>query len=147
MFPLKILYTSLKSLSILKVCAQVTVPRYKKYSSKGREPTPLIAFSMVCHGLSQNTKNHQLNSYRNVILGKPYSEVCDNIVVKMIYEPYALLRLDRLKFKNGRMDVPETPVSKYLSLNQISLNSEVVQTFLEHNHISHVDIEREGVNT
>ena len=62
-----------------EICAQVTVPRYKKYSSKGKEPTTLIAFNMVCHGLSQNANNHQLNSYRDVIVGKPYSKICDNI--------------------------------------------------------------------
>ena len=120
------------------------MPRYKKYSSKGNEPTTLIAFNMVCHGLSQNANNHQLNSYRDVIVGKPYSEVCDNIVVKMIYEPYAIYRRDRLKFKNGRMDVPDTPISMYLNLKKISLYSEMVQTFVEHNHISHVDIARKG---
>ena len=65
----------------------------------------------------------------------------------MIYEPYAIYRRDRLKFKNGRMDVPDTPISMYLNLKKISLYSEMVQTFVEHNHISHVDIARKGVNT
>ena len=64
------------------------MPRYKKYSTSGIEPTTLITFNMVCHGLSQNTQTHQLNSYRDVIMGKPYDEICDNLAVKMIYEPW-----------------------------------------------------------
>ena len=122
------------------------MPRYKKYSSKGNEPATLITFNMVCFGLSQNTKNHQLNSYRDVIMGKSYDEICDNLAVKMIYEPYAIYWSDNLVFKNGKMDLPYTPVPKYLPLNQISLDSEMVQTFVEHFGITHVDIAREGVN-
>ena len=124
------------------------MPRYKKYSSKGNEPTTLIAFNMVCHGLSQNANNHQLNSYRDVIVGKPYSEICDNIAVKIIYEPYAVYWQDNgMKFKNGQLHSSRpSPISTYLTLNQISLDSEMVQTFVGHNHISHVDIAREGVN-
>ena len=120
------------------------MPRYKKYSSKGNDPVTLIAFTMVCSGLSQNTQTHQLNSYRDGITGKPYSEICDNLAVKMIYEPYAVRRLDRLVFKNGKMDVPPTPVPIYLSLSRISLDSEMVQTFVEHCGITQVDIAREG---
>ena len=76
-------------------------------------------------------------------MGKPYSEICDNLAVKMIYEPYAVRRLERLVFKNGKMDVPPTPVPIYLSMNQISLDSEMVQTFVEHCGITQVDIARE----
>ena len=126
----------------------MTVPKYKKSASKGDEPTTtLINFNMVCHGLSQNTKNHQLTSYRDVIMGKSYDEICDNLAVKLIYEPYAIYRLDKLVFKNGKMDLPFHPVPQYLKdNNQISLDSEMVQTFVEHCGITHVDIAREGVN-
>ena len=101
---------------------------------------------MVCHGLSQNTKNYQLNSYRDVIMGKPYSEICDNLAVKIIYDAWSIYRVDQIVFKNGRMDLPYTPFKKFLTLNQISFDSEMVQTFVEHCHISHVDITREVVN-
>ena len=100
----------------------------------------------MCHGLSQNTKKHHLNSYRNEILGKPYHEICDNIAVKMIYKPWAVYIADQLIFKNGKMDVPYTPVPIYLSMNQISFDGEIVQTFVEHCGISQVDIAREAVN-
>ena len=100
----------------------------------------MITFNMVCHGLSQNTKNYQLNSYRDGIVGKPYSEICDNIAIKMIFEPWALYRDDKAVWKEDRMDVPYTPDRHYLNMNQISLDSEIVQTFVEHCHISHVDI-------
>ena len=33
-------------------------------------------------------------------MGKPYDEICDNLAVKMIYEPYALYQLEKLVFKN-----------------------------------------------
>ena len=121
------------------------MPRYKKYSSKENDPATLITFNMVCFGLSQNTKNHQLVSYLDVIMGKPYSEICDNLAVKMVYEPYSIFRLERLVFKNGKMDVPNVPIPRYIVTNQKSLDSEMVQTLVEHSHISHVDIAREGV--
>ena len=124
------------------IYSQVTVPRYKKYSTSGIEPTTLITFNMVCHGLSQNTQTHQLNSYRDVIMGKPYNEICDNILVKMIFEPFAVYSRDRLVFKNGKMDVPYSPVPAYLSTNMISLDSEMVQTLVEHSKITQVDIQR-----
>ena len=41
------------------------------------------------------------------------------------------------------MDVPYSPVPRYLSLNQISLDSEMVQTLVEHSKITQVDIDRE----
>ena len=79
-------------------------------------------------------------------MGKPYDEICDNIAVKMIYEPWGLYSADRMIFKNGKMDLPYTPVPSYLSRNQISLDSEIVQTFVENCGIKHLDISREAVN-
>ena len=76
-------------------------------------------------------------------MGKPYDEICDNLAVKMIFEPTAMYKNDRMVFKNGKMDVPYTPVPLYLSMNQISLHSEMVQTLVEHSKITQVDIERE----
>ena len=64
----------------------------------------------------------------------------------MIYEPNAIYRFDKLVFKNGKMDLPFHPIPKYLKNNQISLDSEMVQTFVEHVGITHMDIAREGVN-
>ena len=122
------------------------MPKYKKYSSKGSEPTTLINFNMVCYGLSQNTQKHQLYSYRDAIMGKPYNELCDNIASKLIYEPYAIYRFDRIVFKNGRMDIPNTPVPRYLKLTRMCLDSELVQTFIEHVDITKLDIFRESVN-
>ena len=116
------------------------MPRYKKYSSKGNEPATLINFNMVCHGLSQNTKTFQLNSYRDVIRGQPFSEICDNIAVKMLFEPYAVYRYEQFEWKDGRMNLLDIPYPKYLKLNQMVLDSEMVQTFVDHNHISHVEI-------
>ena len=41
------------------------------------------------------------------------------------------------------MFIPYTPVQSLLSLNQISLDSEMVQTLVEHSKITQVDIQRE----
>ena len=78
-------------------------------------------------------------------MGKSYDEICDNLAVKMIYEPYAIARLEKLVFKDGKMDLPDTPYPQYLKANQISLDSEFLQTLVEHCGITHVDIAREGV--
>ena len=124
------------------ICSKVTVPRYKKSSSKDGLPTTLIDFTMLCPGMSQITKNHQLQSYRDVIMGKPFYEICDSNALKIIYEPWALFTADRIEWKNGEMDVPDTPRPENLELTQISLDSEILQTFVETSNISHVDIEQ-----
>ena len=100
---------------------------------------------MVCYGLSQNTQVHQLTSYRDVIMGKPYNEICDNLEVKLIYEEYSLYIKDRMVWKDGKMDIPEkySPYRKYLELNQMVLDCEIIQTFAEQCNISKVDIKRE----
>ena len=106
----------------------------------------MITFNMVCYGISQNTQKHQLQSYRDAIIGKPYYELCDNLASKLIYEPYALYRFDRIVFKNGKMDIPDTPVPRYLKLTRMSLDAELVQTFIEHVDITKLNIQRESVN-
>ena len=107
---------------------QVTVPRYKMSSSNGGQTKNLITFNMVCYGLSQNTQNHQLISYSDAILGKSYNEICGNLAVKMIYEPYSVYVNDKMVWKDGKMDMPYTPVRSWLVLNQMVLDSEMIQT-------------------
>ena len=120
---------------------QVTVPRYKISSSDVGQPN-LITFNMVCYGLSQNTQNHQLISYSDAILGKSYNEICGNLAVKMIYEPYSVYVNDKMVWKDGKMDMPYTPVRSWLVLNQMVLDSEMIQTLVEDCNITQVDIER-----
>ena len=57
--------------------------------------------------------------------------------------PQSVYVRDKFVFKNGKMDVPYSPVPRYLEVNQISLDSEMVQTLVEHNKITQVDIQRE----
>ena len=121
---------------------QVTVPRYKMSSSNGGQTKNLITFNMVCYGLSQNTQNHQLISYSDAILGKPYNEICGNLAVKIIYEPYSVYVNDKMVWKDGKMDMPYTPVRSWLVLNQMVLDSEMIQTLVEDCNITQVDIER-----
>ena len=121
---------------------QVTVPRYKMSSSNGGQTKNLITFNMVCYGLSQNNQNHQLISYSDAILGKSYNEICGNLAVKMIYEPYSLYKNDKMVWKDGKMDLPYTPIRKWLVLNQMVLDGEMIQTLVENCNITQVDIER-----
>ena len=121
---------------------QVTVPRHKMSSSNGGQTKNLITFNMVCYGLSQNNQNHQLISYSDAILGKSYNEICGNLAVKMIYEPYSLYKNDKMVWKDGKMDLPYTPIRKWLVLNQMVLDGEMIQTLVENCNITQVDIER-----
>ena len=91
--------------------------------------------------MSQNTKKHQLNSYRDVIMGKPYYEICNRNALKIIYHPWAIYRADKIEWKNDKMDLPDTPVPNYLNKEQISLDSEILQTFVEASNITHVEID------
>ena len=118
------------------------MPRYKMSSSNGGQTKNLITFNMVCYGLSQNTQNHQLISYSDAILGKSYNEICGNLAVKMIYEPYSVYVNDKMVWKDGKMDMPYTPVRSWLVLNQMVLDSEMIQTLVEDCNITQVDIER-----
>ena len=118
------------------------MPRYKKSFSKERLPTTLIDFTMLCPGMSQITKNHKLQSYRDVIIGKPYYEICNHNALKIIYNPWAIYTADKLEWKNDKMDEPNTPYPDLLERSQISFDSEILQTFVEASNISHVDIEQ-----
>ena len=118
------------------------MPRYKMSSSNGGQTKNLITFNMVCYGLSQNNQNHQLISYSDAILGKSYNEICGNLAVKMIYEPYSVYVNDKMVWKDGKMDMPYTPVRSWLVLNQMVLDSEMIQTLVEDCNITQVDIER-----
>ena len=61
----------------------------------------------------------------------------------MIYEPWSLYQKDRLVWKDGKMDIPNTPMRNYLVLNQMVLDCEMVQTLVEKCNITKVDIKRE----
>ena len=75
-------------------------------------------------------------------MGKAYYEICNRNALKIIYHPWAIYRADKIEWKNDKMDVPDTPVSRYLNLEQISLDSEILQTFVEASNITLVDIEQ-----
>ena len=64
----------------LILLSQVTVPRYRD-----RDNHLTITFSMLCPGISQNTKHHHLTLYKGQVLsGKSYPELCnDNVLNTM----------------------------------------------------------------
>ena len=68
---------------------------YKKVSSKEGLARTVIDFTMSCPGISQNTNIHQLSSYQDAIIGKPYQEICNNNSVKIAYWPWAIYRADK----------------------------------------------------
>ena len=59
----------------------MTVPGYQN--------NPLIIpFSMLCPGISQNSKHHQLTLYNGDVWGKQsYEEVCGNNILNIAYDP------------------------------------------------------------
>ena len=95
----------------------------------------------MCPGMSHNNKIHQLKSYRDVIMGKPFQEICHSNALKIIYHPWAIFTTDKMEWKNGKMDVPLSSELRYHSLTQISYDSEILQTFVEAVNITHVDID------
>ena len=108
---------------------QVTVPRYRE--------NPLIKpFSMLCPGISQNTKHHQLTLYKGQIWrGKSYLELCNHNVLTVAYDPVALNPGDIME-QNGELYVPSSlQVGFIRDDTQIPWDSEILQSFAELSNI------------
>ena len=63
---------------------QVTMPRY-------RENRLIRPFSMLCPGISQNTKHHHLTLYKGQVWrSKSYLNLCDDNILKIAYHRFRL---------------------------------------------------------
>ena len=116
----------------MMIKSQVTVPRY-------RENSLLMPFSMLCHGISQNSKHHHLILYNGQVWKeKSYLELCNHNFVNIVYRQNALLPGDVLE-QSGQLNVP--PVPGYGFKNDMALipwDSEILQSFAELTNITKI---------
>ena len=108
------------------------MPRY-------RENPLIIPFSMLCPGISQNTKHHHLTLYKGQVWGeKSYLELCNHNVLNVAYDRSAIYHDDILE-QNGELFV--TPVPGWGFINdaaQIPWDSEILQSFAELTNITNI---------
>ena len=120
----------------MMIKSQVTVPRY-------RENSLLMPFSMLCHGISQNSKHHHLILYNGQVWKeKSYLELCNHNFVNIVYRQNALLPGDVLE-QSGQLNVP--PVPGYGFKNDMALipwDSEILQSFADLANITYITFQQ-----
>ena len=123
--------------------SKVAVPRYRK--------NPLVtSFSMLCPGISKNSKAYQLNLFKGQVWEeKSYAELCGNNILNVVYNQRAMLTEDIMNknfqvssFKNGKLNVPPTPGIGFIrdDFTQIPWNSEILQSFSELTHSTDITV-------
>ena len=111
--------------------SQVTVPR-------NRENPLIIPFSMLCPGISQNTKLHHLTLYKGQVWGKKsYLELCNHNVLDILFDPTYVWPGDIME-QNGSLYVPPVPGSGFIQDGSIPWDSEILQSFAEQTHITNI---------
>ena len=108
----------------------MTVPRY-------RENPLIVKFSLLCPGISQNTKHHQLTLYKGQVWReKSYLELCNHNVLNIVYEtdmPNDIME------ENGELYVPPVPgLGFIIDRSQIPWDSEMLQSFAELTNITNM---------
>ena len=110
------------------------MPRYRE--------NPLITpFSMLCPGISQNTKHHHLTLYKGQVLGeKSYLELCNHNILNIMYSQNANWDSDRFPIEqNGELYVPPVPgLGFFFDNSQIPWDSEMLQSFAELTNITNM---------
>ena len=116
------------------------MPRY-------RENPLIIKSSMLCPGISQNTKHHHLTLYKGQVWReKPYLELCDHNVLNIEYDEttanFANISSDRWPMEqNGQLSVPPVPGYGFREgLTQIAWDSEILQSFTELTNITNITL-------
>ena len=112
----------------------MTVPRY-------RENPLIIKSSMLCPGISQNSKHHHLTLYKGQVWReKPYLELCDHNVLNVVYSWTANGGSDRWPMEeNGELSVPPVPGKPFREgESQIAWDSEILQSFTELTNITNI---------
>ena len=110
------------------------MPRY-------RENPLSIPFSMLCPGISQNTKHHHLTLYKGQVWGeKSYLDLCDNNILSIALRANFISREVYVIMENGELYVPPIPsIQGFIRENtKIPYDSEILQSFAELTHISHI---------
>lgn len=114
------------------------MPRY-------RENPLIVKFSMLCPGISQNTKHHQLTLYKGQVWReKSYLDLCDHNVLNINYGWSANIDRDRWPIEqNGELYVPPVPGYGFISdRSQIPWDSEMLQSFAELTNITNITFHR-----
>ena len=107
------------------------MPRY-------RENRLITPFSMLCAGISQNTRLHHLTVAKGHVRGKSYHKICDNNILNIVYEPIALYPEDKIE-ENGELYVPSTPGRIFTNDREtLAWDSEILQSFAELTHITNI---------
>ena len=114
--------------------SQVTVPR-------NRENPLIIPFSMLCPGISQNTKLHHLTLYKGQVWGeKSYLELCNHNVLNIVYSFTA--NFDSSKYpieQNSELYVPAVPGIGFINDQpDIPWDSEILHSFAELTKITNI---------
>ena len=111
--------------------SQVRMPSY-------RENSLIIPFKMLCPGISQNTKHHQLTLYKGQVWReKSYLELCNHNVLNIVYDlstinkgtPYHIKTI----VNDGELYVPPVP-DKWNTM--IPWDTEILQSFAELTNIT-----------
>ena len=105
-----------------------------------RENPLIIKCSMLCAGISQNTKHHHLTLYKGQVWEeKPYLELCNHNVVNIVYDWSANYDTWPIE-QNGELHVPPVPSSMGFIrvLTQIPWDSEILQSFAELTNITNI---------
>ena len=108
----------------------MTVPRY-------RENPLIIPFSMLCPGISQNTKLHHLTLYKGQVWGeKSYLELCNHNRLNVVYGRSAN-GWDWPFEQNGELFAPPIPGKGFTrDATQIPWDGEIMQSFTELTNIT-----------
>ena len=114
--------------------SQVTVPRFSETSLS-------MPFSMLCPGISQNTKLHHLTLYKGQVWGeKSYFELCNHNLLNIVYSWSANGDSDRWPIvQNGELYVPPIPGEGFINdYTRIPWDSEILQSFTELTNITNI---------
>ena len=110
------------------------MPRY-------RENPLIVKFSLLCPGISQNTKHHQLTLYKGQVWReKSYLDLCNHNVLNILYDMFANHDSDSFPIEqNGELYVPPVPGSGFIiDTTQIPWDSEMLQSFAELTNITNI---------
>ena len=111
----------------------MTVPKYRE--------NPLIKpFSLLCPGISQNSKHHQLTLYKGQVWGeKSYLELCNHNRVNIVYFQKAN-SVDTAIWPmeiNNELYVPPVPGRGFITdQTNIPWDSEILQSFAQMTNIT-----------
>ena len=108
---------------------------------KYRDNPLIIPFSLLCPGISQNTKHHHLSLYKGQVWReKSYLELCNHNMIDIVYDKSSFYDQSvELMQQNGKLFVPPLPGNGFINdQTRIPYDSEILQSFSELTHITHI---------